>query len=227
MPSLGRIYTPDPRDEKYLMARTLVGVPTVTKKTWTLRTPRLDQGATGTCVAHGWTNFLRAAPLQTRKGIDKPYDLYRKIVAIDEYPANDSEASAPDSGLQYGTSVRAGAKVLTTEGRLAQYLWAFNLQDALHWVLSNGPVVLGTNWYTGMFSPDSKGFVRIGPGDKLEGGHCFIWRGADRKKGVARFQNSWGTGWGLGGEFLMDFSTLERLILENGEACTATEKVLV
>lgn len=223
MPGLGRIFTPDPNDQKFMMARTLTPSP-VTKKLWALRKPVLDQGNTGTCVAHGWTNFLRASPMRTTKGIDKPYDLYRKIVVVDEYPTNDFEATAPDDQLQSGTSVRAGAKVVTTEGRLASYLWAFNLADALSWVLSSGPVVLGTNWYSGMFAVDSGGFAHIAAGDTVAGGHCYLWRGADSKRGVGRFQNSWGGGWGKGGEFLMEFKDIERLITEQGEACTAVEQ---
>jgi len=38
--------------------------------------------------------------------------------------------------------------------------------------------------------------------------------------------NSWGDEWGKSGEFYLPFRDLERLIADNGEACTAVEKSL-
>src|SRR5688572_18696821 len=69
----------------------------------------LDQGETGTCVAHAWTAFLATAPVKTTK-FDHPYVSYRGIIGMDEFPENDFEVTAPDDQLQFGTTIRAGAK---------------------------------------------------------------------------------------------------------------------
>jgi hypothetical protein len=228
---LGRVYKPDPRDKMFLMARKLapahkVAVPT--SKLWAIGSVHLDQGDTGTCVGHGWKNFSRCAPLQvTAKNAPGPFDIYRKAVLLDEWPENDGEATAPESDLQGGTSVRAGAKAMTQFGRLKSYLWAFDLQTMLQFLLTRGPVVLGTNWYDSMFDTDKNGIVKITPQAQIAGGHCYLARGADTKRMLIRFCNSWSNGWGKGGDAYMSFADAERLIHEEGEACTAVEQKLV
>jgi hypothetical protein len=87
-------------------------------------------------------------------------------------------------------------------------------------------VVLGTNWYSSFARPDREGIVRIEPKAKVVGGHAYLLRGVDTRRALARCANSWGDGWGLSGEFLLPFRDLERLILEDGEACSAVEKRL-
>jgi hypothetical protein len=149
-------------------------------------------------------------------------------VLNDTWRANNDEAKLPDRdpGLDYGTSVRAGAKAVTELGRLKSYVWAFALQPVVEWVLTEGPVVLGTNWYSSFARPDREGIVRIEPKAKVVGGHAYLLRGVDTRRALARCANSWGDRWGRSGEFLLPFRDLERLILEDGEACSAVEKRL-
>lgn len=225
--AFGRRYAPDDRDHAFLMRRRLgvPGTPIPTAHTWRIAPTALNQGHTGTCVGHGWDNFLRSAPTRTTKDADRlRWDIYRAAVPIDEWPDNDGEAALPDNdpGMQSGTSVRAGAQAVTNMGRLKSYLWAFELQPALEWVLTEGPVVLGVNWYSS-FSPDKEGICRITPTATVAGGHCFLWRGADTRRGLARCSNSWGDAWGLSGDFYLPLRDVERLIHEQGEACTAVE----
>jgi hypothetical protein len=85
--------------------------------------PILHQGATGTCVAHGWAAKVRAAPIMQPMTLT-PYAFYRQIVAVDEFTDNDHEVTGPDANLQSGTTVRAGAKTLVTLGYASSYLWA-------------------------------------------------------------------------------------------------------
>ncbi len=230
MPGFGRRFQADPRDHNYLMRRMLPQVSAVklpTKKTWAIAKTALDQGNTGTCVGHGWRNFLRCAPIRTTKPDPSAFTIYREAVLLDPWKENDGEAKLPDNdpGLQSGTTVRAGAQALDARSLLKSYVWAFDLQTAVEWALTQGPVVLGTNWYSS-FNPDAEGIVHITPTAKVEGGHCYLWRGADTKRALALCSNSWGDGWGKSGEFYLPFRDLERLIHEDGEVCSAVQQRL-
>jgi hypothetical protein len=225
----GRVAPPDrDKDEMFLMRRALAapGVPLPTQKTWAISGTSLDQGQTGTCVGHAWRNFLRCAPMRTEKSGPSPFDIYRSAVTLDEWSENDDEATLPDGDpdLDAGTSVRAGAKAVTGFRRLKSYLWAFALQPAVEWVLTKGPVVLGTDWWSSFQVPDSAGIVQIKPGARVIGGHAFLWRGVDTKRALAKCTNSWSDDWGKSGEFYIPLRDVERLIADNGEACTAIEK---
>ena len=227
----GRRYSPDPQDRGFLLRRRLAapGTPLPTRKTWRIAATALHQGSTGTCVGHAWANFLRCAPLRTVKGAPSPYDIYRKAVTLDEWSENDDETGLPDhdAGLDFGTSVRSGAEAVTSFGRLKTYLWAFTLQPALEFVLTQGPVVLGINWYTSFNNPNAEGVIRIRSNAIVDGGHAILWRGADTKRGLALLSNSWGDTWGKSGECYIPLRDLDRLIsLEQGEACTAIEQRL-
>lgn len=231
MPAFGRRFAPDNRDRNFLMRRMLADVRTLAlpaRKTWGIHRTALDQGQTGTCVGHAWRNFLRCAPIRTERGGPSPFDIYRSAVSNDVWPDNDDEAELPDgdAGLDFGTSVRAGAEAVTAFGRLKSYVWAFELQAAIEWVLTQGPVVLGTNWYSSFSRPDTEGIVRIQPNASVVGGHAYLLRGVNARRALARCSNSWGDEWGLSGEFMLPFRDLERLIHEDGEACAAVEKRL-
>lgn len=227
--ALGRRVAPDANDRKFLMRRKLAapGTPLPIRKTWRIPAPSQNQQDTSCCVGFAWSNFLRCAPVCTQKG-PSPFDIYRYAVARDEWPDNDREAYLPDwdRGLASGTTVRAGASLLVKEFRLGTYLWAFDLQSAVEWVLTKGPVVMGTNWYDSMFEPDRNGLAKITPRAEIAGGHAYLLRGVDRRTSIACFENSWGDGWGKNGAFYLSFADLERLIHEQGEACTATEEKL-
>ncbi len=231
MPGFGRRYAADDRDRNFLMRRMLPDVRRLTlatRKTWSINSKALDQGDTGTCVGHAWRNFLRCSPIRTEKGGPSAFDVYRSAVLKDPWATNDKEAKLPDGddGLAYGTTVRAGAKALTDFGRLKSYVWAFSLQTTVEWVLTQGPVVLGTNWYSSMSHTDAQGIARITPTAEPVGGHAYLLRGVDTRTALARCCNSWGDSWGKSGEFFLPFADLERLIHEDGEACSAVEKRL-
>jgi hypothetical protein len=224
---LGRRAHKDERDllGHNLMRTHLKVAPLPVSKLWTCSSKHLDQGPSSTCVGHGTRNFLRCAPIQTSAPLPSACDLYRKAVLLDPWSENDHEATLPDldPGMESGTTVRAGAKALAAFGRLTRYAWAFDLQTTVEWVLTHGPVILGTMWYDSMFKPDSKGKVTISPGAQAEGGHCYLLRGVNRQTRMARFINSWGNNWADHGDFFMSFSDLERLISEDGEVCTAVQ----
>lgn len=219
---LGRRYSPDERDLNFMLARRLApaGTPLPSRKTWAIKAASLDQKATGSCVGHAWANFLRCAPIKTNAGIDQlRWDIYDWATKNDEWTDNDN-----DVDRQFGTSIRAGAEAVVHMGRMKSYLWAFSLQPAVEWVLTEGPVVLGTNWYSSFMSPDKEGIVKITPAARSVGGHGYLWRGADTKRGLATCENSWGDSYAKSGTFYISFRDMERLIHEQGEVATAIEQ---
>ena len=222
-PSFGRRISKDERDKQYLMRRLLAPARAVlpTSKTWKIAAKNLDQGDYGTCVGNAWTNFLRCAPIQTTANESMALKIYDAAILLDEWTDNDH-----DTDRQMGTSVRGGAMAVTNMGRLNSYLWAFELQPAVEWVLTMGPVVLGTTWYSSMMKPDAQGIVQIKTNARSLGGHSYLWRGADTKKALAYCVNSWSDSWGLSGNFAIPFKDLETLIHDEGEACTAIQKSL-
>lgn len=221
--NFGRRPSKDERDKQFLMKRLLrpAGSVLPTSKTWRIVAKNLDQGDYGTCVGNAWTNFLRSAPIQTTANESMALTIYDAATRLDEWTDNDN-----DTDRQMGTSVRAGAEAVMNMRRLKSYLWAFDLQPAVEWVLTKGPVVLGTTWYDSMMRPNSYGIVQIKAGARAVGGHAYLWRGADTKKALAYCCNSWGDDWGLSGNFAIPFRDLETLIHDDGEACTAVQRSL-
>jgi hypothetical protein len=205
--ALGRRHAPDERDKQFLMAAKLEAVARPVRKNWRVWW-RGDQGSEPHCVGYAWHGMLRSLPLLQRE--PSPQYIYHEAQKVDEW---DGEGYA-------GTSVRAGAKVLQREGKLTSYGWAWDLETVLNWLATKGPVVFGTTWYDGMFTPDADGIVALtGP---AAGGHAYEVIGYDDKKELLCCPNSWGQ-WGKKGRFYLRYADADRLIRDDGEACTALE----
>jgi hypothetical protein len=219
----GRKFSPDDRDQGFLMRRRLAAAAAIVvpnRKTHRLAAKSLDQVG-GTCVGHAWSNFLRCAPIQTNKGaVERSYEIYDAAILVDQWTENDN------GDRDFGTSVRAGAEAVTASGRLKSYVWAFELQPVIEWIGTQGPVVMGTNWYSSMMRTDAEGILRITPTAYPVGGHGWLLRGIWLSRGLARGENSWSDEWGDAGGFWIPLRDLERLIHEDGEACSAIEQKL-
>lgn len=178
--------------------------------TWSCDT-YLDQGIEGTCVGHAWAHEIAARPVVWPANSYQARLIYREATKIDAWPEND----APD--MNFGTSVLAGAKIATQLGHYTEYRWAFGLEDLILALGYKGPAVLGINWYDAMFDPDADGLLHVS--GSLAGGHAILANGVNVSKRLVRLHNSWGRGWGLGGEAFISFADLDRLLHEEGEAC--------
>lgn len=222
----GRLYTPDIRDAQYPMRALLRATPLPPSRYYPTG-PKLpmDQGETGTCVAHAWTGFLCAA-LMMCPNPPNVYETYRGIVAIDEWSENDHEATATDiSELQSGTSVRAGAQYLRGKGHLKSFLWTRSADEAATWLLSGkGTLVMGTDWYSGMSDLTPRHLARVE--GVIMGGHAYLAVGYNRTTKMFRCLNSWGKGWGKQGRFWIQHDDMQTLIRANGECCAAVEQVV-
>jgi len=216
----GRIVSFDPRDQEFRMRAAMPPIePTVNRRFW--ETGKiLDQKSTQHCVAFAGHQFLMTFPVQ-----NKPYkttkELYHLCQLNDEWQGEEP--------AYYGTSTRALMKVLQSAGLIESYLWAYSADTIRRWILMKGPVLIGTNWYTGMNKIDKAGFIY--PTGSPEGGHETMLRGWDDtvrcpkcgNLGAARLLNSWGERWGQQGKAWVCGKDLDGLIKNQGEAVTAFE----
>jgi hypothetical protein len=136
-------------------------------------------------------HYLEDGPIghSGRAPVVGPHTLYGEAQQVDEWPGEDYD----------GTSVRAGAKVLAT-AVCRRVPLGMGRRHGRHALLTKAPVVLGTNWYSGMFEPDDRG-----PADRRggsAGGHAYVANGVNRDRGLVRIKNSWGRGWGIRGSCL-------------------------
>lgn len=170
----------------------------------------LDQGTEGACVGFAWAHEIAARPWSDPNITDDyAIAIYRWAQQNDEWPGENYS----------GTSVLAGAKAVTEWlSRIKEYRWAFGLDDVRRTIGYKGPVVLGINWYEGMFRPDSTG--RIQPTGSLMGGHAILAYRVDERNKRIYLWNSWGQDWWEGGPWcFLTFEDLGRLLSEQGEAC--------
>lgn len=219
-PLLGRYPMFDPRSLAYPM-RAILGPTsaiTWTKRVWTPG-PILDQGQTGHCVAFGVTAEINATPVRDDENSDEAQAFFERVHAQDVLMGNN---------FSDGATVLAGAKAAQADGRIGTYRWGATVEDIVDCLVTKGPVVLGTNWYNDMFTPDTYG--RVKPTGGYAGGHCYLAIGfwpVGRLPGITKdaieFQQSWGLGWGHAGHFFMTLPDVSTLMGQYGDALIATD----
>lgn len=233
---LGRKFEPDHHDALYPIELLLAQLSPARRTTPWRSAPRLNQGATGTCVGHGWRGWYAGEPI-SHLPTDGPdaFTIYRQAILLDNYPDNDKEENLPNDKLQSGSSVRAGAKAMQQNSLINSFVWARNAAQIGDYVtrVEGSPIVLGTNWYRNMFIPDPKTHVAHVEGP-LDGGHCYVCDWYDETLNLFRCYTSWGQDFGfkdpeteIGGYFYLRPTDLNRLMRQRGEACCGTERVIV
>ena len=209
---LGRLPSPeDKRDFKMAAAVRQLELLPRPDKTW--HSDRvLDQGTTFHCVGMAWCGWGVAMPVEDFWDTPMGHNIYARCKVLEGEP-----------GEQNGSTVRTGAKVMLERKKIQTYFFAHSIDEAADYVARFGPVVLGTSWYEDMYKPSPTSNI-IKPGGKLVGGHAYLWIGVDST--YATIRNSWGTGWGAGGDARITLVNLKKLFSERGEACAASEKAL-
>jgi C1A family cysteine protease len=194
------------------------------KKYWSPGTV-LDQGSEGACVGFGWTTELISSPkpfsVTAERGNEYALDVYHRAQELDDWPGNNYS----------GTSVIAGAKVVQERGYIPEYRWAFGVEQVRDAVIAEGPVVLGINWYDGMYDTTEGGLVEVS--GKIVGGHCIVLTGYNPRAKIPgvkgyiegfRWKNSWGLSYGVNGLGFIRIEDLDRLLHEDGEACVPMQR---
>lgn len=216
-PLLDRRVRFDDRSRAFSVRPFVEGIPR-RKQLWTIPDPLpLNQGTEGACVGFGWSAELAVDPIAYRVTDQFARTIYEGAREIDR-----------QAGYNFpeGATVLAGAKFAKQQGWIREYRWAFGINDVIDTLVSKGPVVLGVNWYDGMYATEPDGRVRInGP---LVGGHCILATGYYPAHPVwggnwIQWVNSWGPSYGVRGVGYIRDTDLDRLLREDGEACVAMD----
>lgn len=172
-----------------------------------------DQGNYPHCVAFTAKGMLNTAPFSTFE----PYDVRSRYSTTEFYNGAQERDEWP--GVDYdGTSGSGVLKYLTERGIIAEYRWAFGIDDFLRTLSHHGPLGVGAWWMSGMWDPDEKHLVSY-EGSR-DGGHQFEAIGIHPAVEEVEFMNSWGTTWGDRGRFRMKFDEVEKMLNDQGDAHT-------
>lgn len=209
---LGRHRNHDPRS----LAFQVPALGAVQSVAWPRRIGILDQGQLGSCTGNAAVGALGTDPIyKNLQPADGPLDealavnIYSDATKVDPYSGTYPPTDTGSDGLSV-------AKVCQTRGYISGYLHATSIA-AMNTALMSGPVIVGTNWYDAMFTPDSQGFITVS--GSLAGGHEYCIREYDVASDTYTADNSWGTGWGLAGRFKIHGKDMARLLAEGGD-CT-------
>ena len=199
-----RLRSFDERSRNYRISRLLEDKEPISK-VWPCQKV-LDQGNEGSCVGHGVAHELIADPMEAL-WVDHDYarHIYLEAQKIDEWPGEGYE----------GTSVLAGMKYANGVGWYESFYWALTHLETQLGIGYEGPGVAGTNWYSGMMEPNSRGFI-YPTGDNL-GGHCYLFVGVNVEDEYFTIHNSWGSEWGINGQAYISFDNYEILRSKSGE----------
>ena len=203
----------DVRNRNYPMRELLPDQPPKTKL-WA-RGKAYDQGQKPWCVGETFKGILNTRPNSSLVAwrIRSKYDageIYHGAQLNDDWPGEAYD----------GTSASGACKYLQSQGRIKEYRWCFGVDDVLDTLSHHGPVAIGVQWTQDCMATNSGGY--ISPSGAVVGGHEVELRGINVERGYVIGCNSWGTTWGIHGEFFLTFDSLGVLLANQGDAVTTT-----
>lgn len=221
-PRLNRTHRFDERSKQYRVSAVLPQSKPVTKM-WTIpggaATEVLDQGVEGACCGFGVTNELRFRPVPVN-GLDDVF-AREKIYWLAQHTDSLPGGSYPGADPRYeGTSVLDAVKAAQTLGYYTEFRWAMSEPEMCLGVGYLGPAIIGVDWYQGMFTPDTGGYLHRTGG--IAGGHCILVKGVNVRSGFYTVYNSWGPGWGDHGTAKISRPDMAALLAADGECCIIT-----
>jgi hypothetical protein len=199
----------------------LTGAPAKKDIQWVTNAPVLDQGDLGSCTGNALTQCLNTTKFaKSRPGgrylkEANAVSLYSMATVLDDDPQN---YPPTDTGSDGVSVCKAGVK----QGYLAGYTHAFGF-DHFADSMAISPMIVGTNWYSGMMTPDKSGLVKVR--GNFEGGHEYLAIGISYSLQLVKFENSWSADWGKKGFFYMSFADFRLLLSQDGDATMPIGKV--
>lgn len=233
-PRLGRHVVHDPASRGFDLARLTADIRRRRPVAWARRGPIYDQSAidpqllrdlgadivegVGCCTMTAAYGLLMTEPFHRpgrNFGMREVLEGYHIETVLDErsipgiWPPEDT-----------GSAGLYAMKVLRRAGLITAYHHGFAMRTVLDG-LRRGPVAVGTNWYDSMFSTverDGRAVLEIDPHASIAGGHEWIIDRDDPDAQMVGMVNSWGMDWGDDGCAWLSYTTLERLLAEQGDA---------
>jgi hypothetical protein len=176
---------------------------------WVSHAPVLDQGKIGSCTGNAVTQFLNtdyAMKISGRTEYLAEADaikVYTLATDDDDFPGNYPQEDTGSTGS-------FACEAAMTLGYLTGYQCVGPTLDELLAALRKQPLIVGSNWLSGMWAPDSSGLLPV-TGDVV-GGHEYELTGFDTRTSEFSFLNSWSSAWGVGGAFRMKFNDFVQLL---------------
>jgi hypothetical protein len=206
---LGRHVNHDPRSLAYKV------VPDGTAKTvrWERETPVLDQGDLGSCTGNAAVGVLGTRPFRetlvatAKLDEDEAVAIYSAATRIDNYAGTYPPTDTGSDGLSV-------AKACQAAGLISGYTHITSLAAAKT-AIQAGPFIVGTDWRSGMDTPDDQGVVKAT--GSVRGGHEYECIGYDAGLDLWEFVNSWGPSWGKSGHFFYTSATFSTLLKADGD----------
>lgn len=186
---------------------------------WLPLAPTIDQLDLGSCTGNAAVQ-VRVSKPWTWVGTLDPLELEKLAISIYSGATRRDPfegAYPPDDTGSNGASAMAELK---SRGLISGWTSVVTF-EGLQRALQSGPCVMGSNWYTGMFSPDRCGQLSLTGVN--EGGHETTAKGVQFSTKRILFQNSWGNEWGAAlpsgqaGFFWLKFGDVQRLMNEGAE----------
>lgn len=165
--------------------------------------PPVDQGTSPMCVAYSAAGEQGYFDLRDQGtfNYDEPRFFYDIGGDANGAVIRDAFAYRLASGYPIHTSGQASLHRIA-----AYYAVPVTRADLCQAILAFGPLILGTPWYWSWFHPI--GGVLPAP-TTVAGGHAIEAVGWDARG--LRLRNSWGTGWGIGGDAFLPWAYLSRV----------------
>lgn len=191
----------DPRNGSFLMGAVLSPVQPAVSKLWKIpASNRLDQGREGACVGYAGAHLFGTEPIIQKVTNKIARAFYKGAQKNDEWAGENYE----------GSSINGLMRFLKQRGDIGEYRWISSLVELQKTIANHGPVVVGSAWKEGCFSPNRAGFIRFTGSSK--GGHATEWVGVNMEDEYFTIQQSWGLSHGIQGQVKMSFAETEKLL---------------
>lgn len=142
----------------------------------------------------------------------------QKVQAADPWEGGELWVPGQPGEFYEGSSTDAPFICFRADGIITGWKWLRGEEELWEYLSFYGPAGVGTVWKSGMFHPNSQGYIEVSGSDA--GGHAYEIAWASHARQAYRMINSWGTNWGQLGRAWITRANMKILLDEGGEAVT-------